>query len=81
MDTSVNECQGKADRIAMRDMAEAAARLKAAVRSLDLRMRAAAGDLDYESYLHEKRALEAALFALSRGRAADEKVDPGTISS
>lgn len=51
-------------------------RLQAAVAALSLRMKNAAGDLDYESCLHEKRALEAALISLRKRRAADEKKEP-----
>ncbi len=57
----------------MPDETTAVHRLQAAVDALHLRMRTAAGDLDYESYLHEKRALEAALKALRKRRSADEK--------
>lgn len=41
-------------------------RLEAAIAALNARMRGAAGDLDYESYLHEKRTLERALHSLKQ---------------
>ena len=41
-------------------------RLEAAIAALNVRMRGAAGDLDYESYLHEKRTLERALHSLKQ---------------
>jgi len=41
-------------------------RLEAAIATLNVRMRGAAGDLDYESYLHEKRTLERALHSLKQ---------------
>ena len=48
-------------------------RLEAAIAALNVRMRGAAGDLDYESYLHEKRTLTAALLALRNRRAQEER--------
>ena len=47
-------------------------RLEAAIAALNVRMRGAAGDLDYESYLHEKRTLERALAALKQRQAAEK---------
>lgn len=47
-------------------------RLEAAIAALNARMRGAAGDLDYESYLHEKRTLERALAALKQRQAAEK---------
>ena len=41
-------------------------RLEAAIAALNARMRGAAGDLDYEAYLHEKRTLERALHSLKQ---------------
>ena len=41
-------------------------RLEAAIAALNVRMRGAAGDLDYESYLHEKLTLERALHSLKQ---------------
>ena len=53
----------------MQNMSEAIGRIEASMRALDERMRRASGDLDYETHLHEKRALAAALLALRRKRA------------
>ena len=44
----------------MQDTTDAIRRIEASMRILDDRMRRAAGDLDYETHLHEKRALAAA---------------------
>mgnify|MGYP000912857169 CR=1 FL=1 len=52
----------------MQDLDAAIRRTEAAMRALESRMQHAVGDLDYESYLHEKRALSAALLALRRRR-------------
>ena len=52
----------------MPDETTAVHRLQAAVDALHLRMRTAAGDLDYESYLYQKRALTAALLTLRKRR-------------
>ena len=38
------------------------------MRALEARMQSAVGDLDYETHLHEKRALTAALLALRKRR-------------
>ena len=40
----------------MQDTTDAIRRIEASMRILDDRMRRAAGDLDYETHLHEKRA-------------------------
>lgn len=52
----------------MSDLNDAIRRTESAVRALDARMQCAVGDLDYESCLHEKRALTAALLALRKQR-------------
>ncbi len=48
---------------------DAIRRTEAAIHALEQRMQNAVGDLDYETYLHEKRALTAALLALRKQRA------------
>lgn len=48
---------------------DAIRRTEAAIHALEQRMQNAVGDLDYETYLHEKRALTAALHALRKQRA------------
>lgn len=53
----------------MQDTRAAIRRTETAIRALDQRMQSAVGDLDYETYLHEKRALTAALLALRKQRA------------
>lgn len=50
----------------MQDTRAAIRRTETAIRALDQRMQSAVGDLDYESYLHEKRALTTALLALRK---------------
>jgi len=45
---------------------DAIRRTEAAIHALEQRMQNAVGDLDYETYLHEKRALTAALLALRK---------------
>jgi len=57
----------------MRDTGAAIRRTEAAIRALEQRMRSAAGALDYETYLHEQRALTAALLALRKRREREEK--------
>ena len=57
----------------MQDTGAAIRRTEAAIRALDQRMQSAVGDLDYESYLHEKRALTAALLALRKRQEREEK--------
>ena len=52
----------------MQDLSAAIRHTEAAMRALEARMQHAVGDLDYESYLHEKRALNAALLALRKRR-------------
>ena len=52
----------------MQDTRAAIQRTETAIRALDQRMQSAVGDLDYESYLHEKRALTTALLALRKRR-------------
>ena len=52
----------------MQDTRAAIRRTETAIRALDQRMQSAVGDLDYETYLHEKRALTAALLALHKRR-------------
>lgn len=58
----------------MQDLDAAIRRTEAAIQALEGRMQSAVGDLDYESYLHEKRALMTALLAL-RKRRADAPTD------
>ena len=48
---------------------DAIRRAEAVIHALAQRMQNAVGDLDYEPYLHEKRALTAALLALRKKRA------------
>ena len=57
----------------MQDTGAAIRRTEAAIRTLEQRMQSAVGDLDYETYLHEKRALTAALLALRKRRELEEK--------
>ena len=57
----------------MQDTRAAIRRTETAIRALDQRMQSAVGDLDYETYLHEKRALTAALLALRKRREREEK--------
>ena len=57
----------------MQDTRAAIRRTETAIRVLDQRMQSAVGDLDYESYLHEKRALTAALLALRKRQEREEK--------
>ena len=52
----------------MQDTRAAIRRTETAIRALDQRMQSAVGDLDCESYLHEKRALTTALLALRKRR-------------
>ena len=59
----------------MQSTTDAIRRLETAMRALDERMRGAAGDLDYETYLHEKRALSAALLALRNKRARENAAE------
>lgn len=54
--------------MSLQDLSDAIRRVEASMRALDEHMRGAAGDLDYETYLHEKRALSAALLALRQRR-------------
>ena len=56
----------------MQNTHSASLRLEASIRALDERMRGAAGDLDYETCLHEKRTLMTALHALREKRAREE---------
>lgn len=56
----------------MQDLSAAIRRTETAMRALEARMQHAVGDLDYESYLHEKRALTAALLALRKRREREE---------
>ena len=64
----------------MQDTRAAIQRTETAIRALDQRMQSAVGDLDYESYLHEKRALTAALLALRKRREREEKPKHGEFS-
>ena len=57
----------------MQDTGAAIRRTEAAIRALEQRMQSAIGDLDYETYLHEKRALTAALLALRKRREREEE--------
>lgn len=59
----------------MQDTTDAIRRLEASLHALDARMRGASGDLDYESYLYEKRALTGALLTLRQKR-AQEHIQP-----
>ena len=59
----------------MQDTRAAIRRTETAIRALDQRMQSAVGDLDYESYLHEKRALTTALLALRKRREREEEDD------
>ena len=59
----------------MQDTRAAIRRTETAIRALDQRMQSAVGDLDYETYLHEKRALTAALLALRKRRERKEEDD------
>ena len=52
----------------MQELDAAIRRTEAAMHTLETRMQHAAGDLDYESCLCEKRALTAALLALRKRR-------------
>ena len=56
----------------MQDLSAAIRRTEAAMRALEARMQHAVGDLEYESYLNEKRALTAALLALRKRREREE---------
>ena len=49
--------------------------------TLEARMQNAIGDLDYESYLYEKRALRAALRALRKRRDKEEAFSQNSASS
>ena len=57
----------------MQDTDVAIRRTEAAIHALAVRMQNAVGDLDYETYLHEKRTLTAALRALHRRRQEGQK--------
>ena len=57
----------------MHDLDAAIRGTEEAMRILERRMQHAVGDLDYESYLHEKRALNAALLALRKRREREEE--------
>ena len=57
----------------MQDTTDAIRRIEASMRILDDRMRRAAGDLDYETHLHEKRALAAALLTLRPRREEESR--------
>ena len=52
----------------LHDLDAAIRRTEAAMRALEARMQHAVGDLDYESYLYQKRALTAALLTLRKRR-------------
>ena len=52
----------------MQNPDDAIRRMEAAMRTLEQRMQNAVGDLDYESYLYQKRALTAALLTLRKRR-------------
>ena len=56
----------------MQNTTDAIRRIEASMRILDDRMHRAAGDLDYETCLHEKRTLMTALHALREKRAREE---------
>ena len=57
----------------MSDLGNAIRRTEAAMRALEARMQSAVGDLDYETHLHEKRALTAALLALHKRQEREEQ--------
>ena len=59
----------------MQDTGAAIRLTEAAIRTLEQRMQSAVGDLDYESHLHEKRALTTALLALRKRREREEEDD------
>ena len=65
----------------LHDLDAAIRRTEAAMRALEARMQHAVGDLDYESYLHEKRALTAALLALRKRREREENFSQNSVSS
>mgnify|MGYP001677887321 CR=1 FL=1 len=67
--------------MSMQDLSAAIRRTEAAMRALEARMQHAVGDLDYESYLHEKRALTAALLALRKRREREENFSQNSVSS
>ena len=63
------------------DLDDAIRRTEAAMHTLEARMQNAIGDLDYESYLYEKRALRAALLALRKRRDKEEAFSQNSASS
>lgn len=65
----------------MSDLGNAIRRTEAAMRALEARMQSAVGDLDYETHLHEKRALTAALLALRKRREREENFSQNSVSS
>ena len=65
----------------MSDLDDAIRRTEAAMHTLEVRMQNAIGDLDYESYLYEKRALRAALLALRKRRDKEEAFSQNSVSS
>lgn len=65
----------------LHDLDAAIRRTEEAMRILERRMQHAVGDLDYESYLHEKRALTAALLALRKRREREENFSQNSASS
>lgn len=65
----------------LHDLDAAIRRTEAAMRALEARMQHAVGDLDYESYLHEKRTLTAALLALQKRREREENFSQNSASS
>ena len=65
----------------MQDLDAAIGRTEAAMHTLEARMQNAIGDLDYESYLYEKRALRATLLALRNRRDKEEAFSQNSVSS
>ena len=65
----------------MQDLDDAIRRTEAAMHTLEVRMQNAIGDLDYESYLYEKRALRATLLALRNRRDKEEAFSQNSVSS
>ena len=82
VDNFLRNCYNRAQigGMPMQDLSAAIHRMEAAMRALEARMQHAVGDLDYESYLHEKRALTAALLALRKRREREEEAKHGEFS-
>ena len=65
----------------LHDLDAAIRRTEEVMRALEARMQHAVGDLDYESYLHEKRTLTAALLALRKRREREENFSQNSALS